>query len=860
LIAPGERAPPTLESPTPSSPAGPHGGPRVAVPVPAAPAEPLAAVTGQQLLEEFIRYGRQRPFEEIVRRYAGMVFNVCFRVTKDKHDAEDAVQAVFLTLAVQAKRGADIKALGPWLQQVAKRLSLDVRRGKKRRKTREERHHDEQERRRSDQDPVPSADLDELKTILHEELQKLPAKYRLPLILHYFGGMTREEMAAELKTKPSTLGVRIFRGREMLAGRLNGRGIHLPAGAVAVAIGYLVKRSVTDGMVAATSHAAAALASGAANLSNVAHLMAAHDGAAAAARVVGLTRRAAHVLTVGKVRVTVSIALLTATSLGASVKALTLLPPLHMSDVRQLISAGVSRLVRPLLPPTDAPRLLSDAGPADPPATNVAVAPTHVPSPTGSAGSTWQATPAVANGSTVPPVVQPSNTAPAVAIARTDAQGAANGTSGATPTAPKPSGSPAVAAADGAAAAADGGHHAADPTAVRATAMPLVEASADNVAAGDLGGSLAGGSLMSASAADDLYVPTAGAATGASTYLLGGTGIGSTQIEQLPAVGGSVTESDGIVRGYGKIDRTGTLMVSGKVVADGYGVDRTLDLTSFTSVQVAASSAASTGWYAADHGRLSLPLLAAPAASTTAVAGPVATAKSTASSTAAVASTPTASAGSTADVMTASTPSSAGVTLTWGADPSAATLVPVNSVRLTIPLNADGSTPVLPSLLSLLSPDRSDAPPVPSVDGATIGLWQLDPAVAPLASVDITVRYDDHLVDELGGDEADVRLWTLGPLASDLWEPVVASTFTLDTTDHIVSGQGSDVDYFAVTVPPAAGVDAGYLTAHSASMVAMTSSSVASGVPEPSTGLIAGAAGAAGLLGRRRRRASRRGP
>src|SRR6266446_3382683 len=97
-----------------------------------------------------MQYGRQRPFEEIVRRYAGMVFNVCLRITKDKHDAEDATQAVFLTLALQAKRGAQIKALGPWLQQVAKRLSLDLRRSKSRRRNREERHHQEQMIRRSD--------------------------------------------------------------------------------------------------------------------------------------------------------------------------------------------------------------------------------------------------------------------------------------------------------------------------------------------------------------------------------------------------------------------------------------------------------------------------------------------------------------------------------------------------------------------------------------------------------------------------------------------------------------------------------------------------------------------------------------
>src|ERR1700710_2750079 len=105
-----------------------------------------------------MQYGRQGPFEEITRRYAGMVFNVCLRVTKDKHDAEDATQAVFLTLAIQARRGTQIKALGPWLQQVAKRPALDLRRSKSRRKVREERHQVEHvQRHNGNGDSLPPA-------------------------------------------------------------------------------------------------------------------------------------------------------------------------------------------------------------------------------------------------------------------------------------------------------------------------------------------------------------------------------------------------------------------------------------------------------------------------------------------------------------------------------------------------------------------------------------------------------------------------------------------------------------------------------------------------------------------------------
>jgi RNA polymerase sigma factor (sigma-70 family) len=191
----------------------------------------------QQLLEEFKASGANAPFEEIVRRYAAMVFGVCLRVTGDKHDAEDATQAVFLSLALQAKTSRQITYVGPWLQKVAHRLALDVKKSKTRRKRREERVADEARAANGNgrhstgggafaggnghlRNPADAPGAEELKTIMMEELNQLPAKYRLPLVMHYFGGLSREEMSEQLGCNPSTLGVRVHRGKAMLGTRL----------------------------------------------------------------------------------------------------------------------------------------------------------------------------------------------------------------------------------------------------------------------------------------------------------------------------------------------------------------------------------------------------------------------------------------------------------------------------------------------------------------------------------------------------------------------------------------------------------------------------------------------------------------
>jgi RNA polymerase sigma factor (sigma-70 family) len=189
-----------------------------------------------------------------------MVFNVCYQILKDSHDAEDATQAVFLALAVQAKTTNGVKYLAPWLQKVAQRLSLDVRRSKTRRKAREERHSQMRLQMGIENDPTARPGMDELKVILRDELDKLPSKYRLPLVLHYFGGLKPEEISKELGCKPSTLGVRLHRGRKMLADLLSERGIVVNGSMLSIALAACVQARISETLVHTTAHAAGAYA------------------------------------------------------------------------------------------------------------------------------------------------------------------------------------------------------------------------------------------------------------------------------------------------------------------------------------------------------------------------------------------------------------------------------------------------------------------------------------------------------------------------------------------------------------------------------------------------------------------------
>ncbi len=225
----------------------------------------------RELLSEFARTGDQNPFEEIVRRYGAMVYNVSYEVTSNRHDAEDATQAAFLSLAVQVRSGQQIVALGPWLQQVARRMALDINRSRRRRKAREEKHSTAWEGRMKDsadsgsgngQAPDRAAGWEELRHIIQEEIDRMPAKYRAPLVLHYYGGMSRDEMARELGCRTNTLGVRLHRAREMLGKRLARRGVTLSGVLLGVLLAEVIRSSLSQRLIESTAQAAALMSAG----------------------------------------------------------------------------------------------------------------------------------------------------------------------------------------------------------------------------------------------------------------------------------------------------------------------------------------------------------------------------------------------------------------------------------------------------------------------------------------------------------------------------------------------------------------------------------------------------------------------
>jgi RNA polymerase sigma factor (sigma-70 family) len=199
----------------------------------------------QDLIEQFLRgdeIDSNDAFRALVERHGPMVLKICRRVLEQEADAEDAYQATFVKLARQGASIRNRTILALWLNEVAYRTATKSRINTIRRRSLES----QSVKMCPSQFVVPDnqhedAAWNELRPVLHDEVRRLPAKYRIPVILSYLEGRTNEDVAALLHWPVGTVKGRLSRARALLRSRLARRGMALSAAFLLTAL--------ADGMI-----------------------------------------------------------------------------------------------------------------------------------------------------------------------------------------------------------------------------------------------------------------------------------------------------------------------------------------------------------------------------------------------------------------------------------------------------------------------------------------------------------------------------------------------------------------------------------------------------------------------------------
>ncbi|WP_422928887.1 sigma-70 family RNA polymerase sigma factor [Singulisphaera sp. PoT] len=208
-----------------------------------------------RLLARYADAGDESAFAALVARHGPMVLATCRAVLKHDHDVDDAFQATFMVLARKARSVRDADALGGWLHRVAYRASIHARDASRRRSHREA--------EAAALAPLHST-LDDLSVaadvaaVVHEAVERLPEKHRLPVVLCDLEGLAYEQAAERLGWTLPTLRCRLAKARRLLQARLVRQGIApLAVAGILAAQAAQAKEAVPAALARSTLTAAA---------------------------------------------------------------------------------------------------------------------------------------------------------------------------------------------------------------------------------------------------------------------------------------------------------------------------------------------------------------------------------------------------------------------------------------------------------------------------------------------------------------------------------------------------------------------------------------------------------------------------
>lgn len=166
--------------------------------------------------------GNQDAFALLVQRHQRRVFNLVFRMLQQYDEANEVTQETFLAAWQGLATFRGQAQFSTWLYRIAYNCALKQLEQRKRDHALQQAIQGEQGEQQETQDEYIGAILEthDCQSVVREHLSKLPAKYRIVLILRHLQELTYEEMAEILTMPIGTIKTHLFRARNLLKERL----------------------------------------------------------------------------------------------------------------------------------------------------------------------------------------------------------------------------------------------------------------------------------------------------------------------------------------------------------------------------------------------------------------------------------------------------------------------------------------------------------------------------------------------------------------------------------------------------------------------------------------------------------------
>ena len=272
-----------------------------------------------ELLRRYVDESAESAFAELVQRHLNLVYSAALRqVNGDTHLAADATQLVFTDLARKARVLGGHRVLAGWLFTSTRYAAANLVRSERRRQAREQEAL--QMENLTKDESGPELDWQRVRPVLDDVMNELGRADREVVLLRFFEGRDYAEVGARMNLSPNTARMRVERALEKLRSRLERRGVASTSAALAAAL------------------AAQAVAAAPAGLASTV------TGAALAGASAGMGTLAAIFMSMTKLQVGVSGALLVAGATGFVVQADETASMRRELAALELQSQGVARL------------------------------------------------------------------------------------------------------------------------------------------------------------------------------------------------------------------------------------------------------------------------------------------------------------------------------------------------------------------------------------------------------------------------------------------------------------------------------------------------------------------------------------
>src|SRR5690625_5284769 len=183
----------------------------------------------EQIIREkikLVKKGDQAAYEEVVFFYQNKIYQHCYRMLGNAHEAEDIAQEAFIRAYVNIHSFDEKRKFSSWLYRIATNLSID-----RLRKRKPDYFLDAEVKGTDGLDMysqlqsegaslVEEVENNELQRYIHTKISELPPKYRSIIILRYLEEFSLKEISEILDIPVGTVKTRIHRGREALRKRL----------------------------------------------------------------------------------------------------------------------------------------------------------------------------------------------------------------------------------------------------------------------------------------------------------------------------------------------------------------------------------------------------------------------------------------------------------------------------------------------------------------------------------------------------------------------------------------------------------------------------------------------------------------